>query len=179
MAASFLLILSRIIGWIYFLCWSISFYPQLLLNFRRKTTSGTTIDFPALNLLGFTAYFVSNTAFLYSPLIRQEYALRNHGLTPTVRVNDLAFAGHAAFLTACTLTQYLFPTIWGFEKRRKMDHGARMSSWIRGIIVGSFLGVGVVSFIVSVRHDEDPKKGWAWIDVVSIPTNSFCEPNTD
>ena len=48
----FLPILSAIFGWIYFLCWSLSFYPQALLNWRRQSTSGTTVDFPFLNVLG-------------------------------------------------------------------------------------------------------------------------------
>ena len=42
-----------------------------------------------------------------------------------------------------------------------------MSSWIKGIIVGGFIGVGITALIVSASHDEDPKNGWAWIDVVS------------
>ena len=28
--------LINIIGWLYFLAWSFSFYPQILLNFRRE-----------------------------------------------------------------------------------------------------------------------------------------------
>ncbi len=50
-----------------------------------------------------------------------------------------------------------------------------MSSWVKGIIVGGFLGVGIVALIVSVRHDEDLKKGWAWIDVVSISGNDVYD----
>ncbi len=169
MAVSFLLALSWLFGWVYFFCWSFSFYPQAILNFRRKSTSGSTIDFPAINVMGFIAYFTSNAAFLFSSQIRREYALRNHGLTPTVQINDLAFAGHAIVLTTITLTQYLFPAQWGFANRGKGEHGARMSSWIKGVIVGSLFGVAVAAFIVSSSHNEDPAKGWAWIDVVSIP----------
>ena len=44
--------LSLLFGWVYTTCWSLSFYPQPLLNYRRKTTSGTTIDFPLTNCLG-------------------------------------------------------------------------------------------------------------------------------
>ncbi|GJC93847.1 lysosomal cystine transporter [Colletotrichum higginsianum] len=69
MAVELLPFLSAVFGWIYFLCWSGSFYPQPLLNFRRKTTAGTTVDFPLINCLGFLAYFVSNAAFYYSPLL--------------------------------------------------------------------------------------------------------------
>ena len=43
---SFLKALSRLLGWIYTLSWSASFYPQPFLNHSRRSTSGTTIDFP-------------------------------------------------------------------------------------------------------------------------------------
>lgn len=162
---SFLEIISLLFGWVYTICWSLSFYPQPILNFRRKSTSGTTIDFPAINVLGFVAYFISNVAFKYSPQIRHEYALRHHGLTPTVQFNDVAFAAHAIILCAITLSQFL-PNLWGFEKRSGI--GAKVSRVILGVQVGSFLGVLVVIFIVLGRQGDDPRTGWAWIDVVSF-----------
>lgn len=162
--ASFLELASLLFGWIYTLCWSLSFYPQAIVNFRRKSTSGTTIDFPAINTLGFTAYFISNAAFLYSPHIREEYALRNHGLAPAVRFNDVAFAAHATLLSLITVSQYSF-AIWGFDKR-----GSRsvVSSGIVLIFVGSALAVGAATFFVAIKHNDDPETGWAWIDVVCI-----------
>lgn len=50
--SGFLPVLSGLFGWIYTLAWSLSFYPQPLLNFHRKSTSGTTVDFPLVNVLG-------------------------------------------------------------------------------------------------------------------------------
>lgn len=164
MAASFLEIISLLFGWIYTFCWSLSFYPQPILNYRRKSTSGTTIDFPAINVLGFVAYFISNVAFAYSPQIRHEYASRHHGLTPTVQLNDVAFAAHAIIITTITVTQFL-PSLWGFEKRTGV--GARISRAILGIQIGSLIGVGIVILIVLARQGDDPRTGWAWIDVVS------------
>ena len=32
--------ISAAVGYIYFLCWSISFYPQVISNFKRKSTEG-------------------------------------------------------------------------------------------------------------------------------------------
>ncbi|KAH8599963.1 PQ loop repeat-domain-containing protein [Bisporella sp. PMI_857] len=165
MAASFLEVVSLIFGWIYTFCWSLSFYPQPILNFRRKSTVGTTIDFPAINVLGFAAYFVSNLAFLFSPQIRREYAARHHGLTPTVALNDVYFAGHATLICCIIVTQFI-PSLWGFEKRSKHSPGARISKSIWGLQLGSILGVLIVIIIVAARHDEDPATGWAWIDVI-------------
>jgi cystinosin len=48
----FLQVLSTILGWLYFFAWGVSFYPQAILNFRRRSTSGTTVDFPLINCLG-------------------------------------------------------------------------------------------------------------------------------
>jgi cystinosin len=165
MAASFLQTTSAIFGWVYTLCWSLSFYPQPLLNFRRRSTTGTTIDFPAINVIGFLAYFISNTAFMYSPRIRSEYAARHRGLTPTVQMNDLAFAAHALVLCLLCVSQFV-PGLWGFDRRGRKGWGGRVSSGVSGIIIGSFIGVGIVALIVGVRHDPDPKTGWAWIDTV-------------
>jgi len=163
MTFSFLEVLSELFGWVYTICWSLSFYPQPLLNFRRKSTTGTTIDFPAINVLGFVGYFVSNAAFLYSPRIREEYALRNHGLTPTVQFNDFAFAAHAIVLSAICLSQFV-PSVWGFEKRG--GPGSKPSRFIIGVFVSSILGVLGVAFIVVAKNDPDPGTGWAWIDVI-------------
>jgi cystinosin len=168
MAASLLEIYSELFGWIYTICWSASFYPQPILNFQRGSTTGTTIDFPAINVLGFLAYFISNAAFLYSPQIRREYALRNKGLTPTVQLNDLAFAAHAIVLTTLTLSQFV-PAIWGFDKTGKRRAGKHVSRSVLGVLVGGPFGVGIVALIVALKHDPDPGTGWAWIDVVCTP----------
>jgi cystinosin len=159
--------LSQIFGWIYTTSWSLSFYPQPLLNFRRKSTSGTTIDFPIINVLGFLAYFTSNAAFLYSPVIREQYALRNRGLTPTVEFNDLAFAGHAVILSILTYTQF-FPWIWGFDKNGRRGNGATISKGIMCISIGCITGVVITAIIVGSSPREDVRNGWAWIDVVGL-----------
>ena len=52
MAIGFLNVLSGLFGWVYFFAWSASFYPQPLLNWRRRSTTGTTVDFPFINVLG-------------------------------------------------------------------------------------------------------------------------------
>ena len=48
----FLEFLSAAFGWVYTLAWSASFYSQPLLNWRRRSTSGTTVDFPMINTFG-------------------------------------------------------------------------------------------------------------------------------
>lgn len=50
--AAFLYFISAVFGWIYTFAWSLSFYPQPLLNWQRRSTSGTTADFPTINVIG-------------------------------------------------------------------------------------------------------------------------------
>ncbi|RYP90207.1 hypothetical protein DL770_003670 [Monosporascus sp. CRB-9-2] len=159
----FLEFLSYIFGWIYTTCWSLSFYPQPMMNIRRKTTGGSVVDFPFINTFGFLAYFISNCAFYYSPVIRHQYALRNKGLTPTVAFNDIVFAGHATLISGVLLTQYFKPSLWGLDNAA----GRQPSRTILGVFFGSFVAVAAVIFIVvSTPPDADPKTSWAWLDVM-------------
>jgi cystinosin len=90
--------ISHILGWIYFAAWSISFYGQVIENFRRKSVSGLNFDFEVYNLVGFTTYTVYNI---------RGYIDDNLG-TGTVQIQDIFFAGHALLLTLVTLIQILY-----------------------------------------------------------------------
>ena len=46
-------LVSNILGWAYFLAWSISFYPQVMQNWQRRSVVGLSFDFQLLNVLGF------------------------------------------------------------------------------------------------------------------------------
>lgn len=107
--------ISALCGWVYTISWSLSFYPQPLLNAKRRTTAGTTVDFPLINCLGFLSYLLSTGAMRYSATVRAEYAARHHGLTPTVATNDVVFAAHALVLSLFVVSQYLLPQIWGWD----------------------------------------------------------------
>lgn len=166
MAVSFLEIISKILGWIYTFCWSASFYPQPILNWRRHSTSGVTIDFPAVNFVGFVALAIYTGEMSYSSQTRYEYALRNHGLTPTVQTNDFVFAVHAIILSLLTLYQFI-PIISGYDKGGKTGLGTK-PSWPAIVVMGvSTVWLGINALIVFIRRDDDPKTGWAWLDLVS------------
>ena len=160
---------SRLCGWTYFLCWSASFYPQPILNYRRKSTAGTAIDFPTLNVLGFTCLTISNFALLLSPKIREQYAARNPlSPEPTVEPNDLAFAVHALILCLVIYSQY-WPIGWGLKVPKY-----QRASWV---VIGVFWG-SLVSLVVAIiatasqsSKGNDPK-GLAWLDVVGLCTRT-------
>lgn len=100
-----LVTINEIIGWIYFVAWSISFYPQVITNFRRKSVLGLNFDFVFYNLTGFLAYGVFNVAMFWIEPIKLQYHQKYpRGVNP-VQLNDVIFTLHAAFLTAITLIQ--------------------------------------------------------------------------
>ncbi|ETS80131.1 hypothetical protein PFICI_07660 [Pestalotiopsis fici W106-1] len=162
----FLVFLSGVFGWVYTFCWSASFYSQPLLSYRRKSTSGTTVDFPLINTFGFCAYLTSNLAFYYSPVIRHQYALRHgEGHVPTVAFNDVIFALHAVIVCTITTSQYMLPSLWGFERAP----GTRPSRLILGVATGSLLTVaGMIALVAGQDPSSaaDPRHSWAWLDVV-------------
>ena len=82
-------ILVQLVGWIYFFAWSISFYPQIILNFRRQSVVGLNFDFLALNILGFSCYSIFNVCLYTSHDIQQQYYTKHpHGVLP-VLLNDV------------------------------------------------------------------------------------------
>ena len=106
-------LLSNIIGYTYFLAWSLSFYPQIYLNYERKTTQGLSVDFCCLNLLGYVCYTIYTTNFYFNKNVIDAYKDKmstsgdndtNKGEI-TVTGNDVAFAIHAIIMASVTLSQ--------------------------------------------------------------------------
>uniref|UniRef100_I3JL88 Cystinosin, lysosomal cystine transporter n=2 Tax=Oreochromis niloticus TaxID=8128 RepID=I3JL88_ORENI len=98
-------VISEVIGWIYFLAWSVSFYPQAFENWRRKSVVGLNFDFLALNLTGFIAYSVFNIGLFWIPYIKEEFLKRNpNGINP-VDANDVFFSLHAVLLCLVYISQ--------------------------------------------------------------------------
>ncbi|KAI5461195.1 PQ loop repeat-domain-containing protein [Mariannaea sp. PMI_226] len=158
----FLSFVSTLFGWIYFLAWSLSFYPQCFLNWRRQSTSGTTVDFPFINVLGFATYFASNVAFYYSPVVRAQYAARHNGLESTAKFNDITFALHGAILSVILTSQYLWASAWGFPP----STGNRPSHFILGVCAGCVTGVFLTYLLVAASPGSDPTTDWVELDMV-------------
>lgn len=90
---------SEVVGWLYFFAWSLSFYPQVLLNYKRQSVVGYSLDYLSLNVVGFVGYSVFNCAFYFSTSVQHEYKAHHNGKPNLVRLDDVVFALHAALLT--------------------------------------------------------------------------------
>lgn len=163
---------NSVLGWVYTLSWSTSFYYQPYLNYCRQSTTGSSFSYPSLNVLGFSAYVLSTTALYASPLIRAQYAARNPvSLEPTVTLNDVVFGAHALFLSLISWSMYLRP-VWGFGWG--YDQGSvrhwRIGKGTMGIMAGCILALALLIALVlfkGIHGGKDPDT-WAWIDVVSF-----------
>jgi len=140
-----LAIASDIIGWIYVLCWSGSFYPQAMMNYSRKRVDGFSIDFATLNVISFGCYAFYTTSFTWNEQIRQEYRQRHDGEDSSVMLNDVAFSVHAFLLSSITLAQtYYYPRA----------EGQKLSPWNRGVVTAFFVLVAADYLLVGMGVQE-------------------------
>jgi cystinosin len=99
---------SSMTGYCYFVLWSVCFYPQVLLNYRRKSTKGLSNDFAVLNLMGWTYYSLYLSEMFWDGSIKRLYQARFRDDASTVASNDVAFAIHATILSAVYLVQIAY-----------------------------------------------------------------------
>jgi cystinosin len=155
--------ISASIGYIYFLAWSISFYPQVISNFKRRCTTGLSPDFCVLNVLGFACYTAYNVSFFWSTTIQDMYRKR-HGPDAeiTVQSNDVAFAIHALILSSVTVLQIAY---YGGGMR-----ALKLSKPIF-IVIGGILSIcaiyPVLIWITRQYHNID-KDTFNWLDFLYV-----------
>ncbi|XP_062596331.1 cystinosin-like [Saccostrea cucullata] len=103
--SSALVVINSVIGWIYFVAWSVSFYPQVYENWRRKSVVGLNFDFLLYNITGFLAYGFFNVGMYWVNDVKEEYMNKHpRGINP-VQLNDVIFTLHAVFVTTITIFQ--------------------------------------------------------------------------
>ncbi|KAD3641100.1 hypothetical protein E3N88_30324 [Mikania micrantha] len=141
-------VLSNVFGWIAFCAWSISFYPQVVLNFKRKSVVGLNFDFVVLNLTKHSSYLIYNASVFFSSAVQRQYR-EKYGFNQMIPVaaNDVAFSCHAVLLTAFTLFQIII-----------YDRGTQKVSRITmAIIIVAWTTVTICVFIAI------PKHSWLWL----------------
>lgn len=133
--------ISGVIGWIYFSAWSISFYPQIFINLKRRSVVGLSFEYPVLNLLGFSCYTAYNAGLFWNADVRAEYAAANGGALPSVQSNDVFFGIHAVLLTLVVLAQICL-----FERG-----GQRLAMWCIAVLALLLAGIAVVGICVAAH----------------------------
>uniref|UniRef100_T1J5Q5 Cystinosin homolog n=1 Tax=Strigamia maritima TaxID=126957 RepID=T1J5Q5_STRMM len=134
----------EVVGWIYFLAWSLSFYPQTYSNFKRKSVVGFNFDYVALNFVGHTSYCIFNVGLKYIELFQTQYFSKHpHGVNP-VQLNDVLFSTHAVFATIVHIIQCII-----YEK------GGQKVSKICILLLGVITIVIVVGLTLAILDVHD------------------------
>lgn len=154
MADSFLYLLKDGLGIFYFLAWSSTFYPQAVLNYRRKSTTGLSHDFLIMSWIGFVAYTTFTVGGYFSTTIQADY-LRIRGAVPPIEIADVAFAAHALGMASFLCVQILaYPP--GLRIRRGVAVGcagtfAGIVLALAGALLGYFSWVQVMEALGGVK----------------------------
>lgn len=141
-------VLSNVLGWSAFVAWSISFYPQIIMNFRRKSVVGLNFDFVVLNLTKHSSYLIYNASLFFSSVVQDQYR-QKYGLDQMIPVaaNDVAFSTHAVLVTAFTLFQIAI-----------YDRGnQKVSKTCIAIVSVAWLAAAVCVFVALPSHS------WLWL----------------
>ncbi|PWA01354.1 hypothetical protein BB558_002558 [Smittium angustum] len=112
---------SMVCGWLYFIAWSFSFYPQLISNFNRKSVQGISFDFIYLGTLGFVFYSIFNIGFYYSDSSNADLKNSNQGEETLVMLNDVLFAVHSVILNFVLILQSWY---YKKDKTQKLSYPA-------------------------------------------------------
>ncbi|XP_059449979.1 cystinosin homolog [Corylus avellana] len=138
----------EVLGWTAFLSWSISFYPQVILNFHRKSVVGLNLDFVLLNLTKHSSYLIYNASLYFSSAIQKQYYEKyGYGEMIPVAANDVAFSIHAVLLTAITLFQIVI-----------YDRGSQKVSKTAIAIVSAVWLFAAACFFIAL-----PNHSWLWL----------------
>nr|GMC91663.1 cystinosin homolog isoform X2 [Ipomoea batatas] len=151
-------VLYNVLGWVAFVSWSISFYPQVW-----RSVIGLNFDFVVLNLTKHTSYLIYNASLFFGSAVQRQYPyesfllsivrywIDNLGISYMqmipVAANDVAFSVHAVLLTAITLFQIAI-----------YDRGTqKVSKSCTAIVSVAWLAIAVCVFIAI------PKHSWLWL----------------
>lgn len=113
--SQFWAILSEIFGWGYFFFWSLSFWPQNVTNFRKKSVIGLSFDYTILHFTGFIYYSIFNIGLYYFQTIQEQYEQKYPRSEIPVHLNDVVYALHAAFTTSITWIQCFIYEVLTFK----------------------------------------------------------------
>ncbi|XP_045119251.1 cystinosin homolog isoform X2 [Portunus trituberculatus] len=144
---------ADVMGWLYTIAWDVSFLPQILHNWRRRSVVGLSFDFLTFNWIGFFSYFIFNMGLYWLTDIQEQYSLRYPQRILHVRLNDVIFPLYAVVCVTLQIGQCFL-----YERSK----GQRVSTTCRvlsGLLVASAaVGCVLVPLVES----------WWWLDVLYL-----------
>jgi cystinosin len=106
-------------GWAYAIVWGFAFYPTLYLNYTLKTADSISLDYVALNIVGYICYSISILLQLKNDIVRNQYMQVFNGNLPLLSNADLFYSFHGIILLLTLLSQIIFGNLlWNFHNER-------------------------------------------------------------
>mmetsp|Transcript_20124 Transcript_20124/g.20224 ORF Transcript_20124/g.20224 Transcript_20124/m.20224 type:complete len:256 (+) Transcript_20124:23-790(+) len=132
-------------GVIYCALWSFSLYPQVLMNYRRGSVQGMSLDFAVLNVLGFSAYALYTCLLSYDQSLRTSFWEKYHKFPP-VELQDVAFAVHGLIIVVVNQWQVYV-----------LERGAKQRvSYITWLICAGLCSILVCLGVLTLNHIVSP-----------------------
>eukprot|EP01125_Pyxidicula_operculata_P013324 TRINITY_DN4409_c0_g2_i1.p1 TRINITY_DN4409_c0_g2~~TRINITY_DN4409_c0_g2_i1.p1 ORF type:complete len:265 (+),score=8.97 TRINITY_DN4409_c0_g2_i1:110-904(+) len=147
---------SQTLGWCYFLAWSVSFYPQVYMNWKRKSVVGLSFDFLILNITGYLNYSMYNCLMYFDQYLHDLY-IDHFGDPFPIYPNDVFFALHGLLLTIITIVQCLI-----YEKNQQVAYIVMVIvalSWTASVIQLFLSIAGILSILQFVTYFSYVKIG--------------------
>lgn len=148
MKTSDLNLLKDVLGVVYFTTWSLTFWPQSLLNSKRRCTRGFSHEFAMIGWVGFVAYGIFTCGGYLSSAVKAAY-VADRGAPPPIEWADVGFAVHALIMSSVLLLQtFIYQP--GFNAPRFVVVGCIGAVVL--VIVGVFAAsTGTVSWVVAIE----------------------------
>ncbi|KAL3629132.1 hypothetical protein CASFOL_026354 [Castilleja foliolosa] len=144
----YLKVLYNVFGWIAFVAWSLCFYPQIILNYQRKSVVGLDFDYALLNMVKQLLYLTYNLSMFFSPIVKSQYYQKfGYGKIIPVAESDLAFSVHIVLASAYTMYQIAV-----------YDRGTQKFTKIYTAINVIFVLAATVCTCIAI-----PSRSWFWL----------------
>ena len=156
-------IAANVVGWIYFACWTASFYPQVYKNWKRQSVVGFSFDYLALNIAGYVSYsFYTLTVYFDRAIQEYFHKMEKQSSSDqdnTVKLTDVVFATHGLAICVVEMLQCFM-----YERGNQ-----RLSRGTLAIIM--LLLAGLLGGVLVAAFSTDSLSKWAW----TLSYSGYCK----
>ncbi|XP_022154196.1 cystinosin homolog [Momordica charantia] len=141
-------IVYEVLGWSSIICWGVAGYPQVILNFRRKSVVGFSFDYLILNFTKQSSYLIYNVSLFFSAAVQRQY-FDKYGYDQMIPValSDVIFPIHSLLLI------FVFSVQIAFSERGNQ----KLSKIAIAIFAGVWFFAAACFFIALPTHS------WLWL----------------
>jgi len=142
---------NMILGWLYMVCWGISYYPQFYLNFQSWSVAGFNVDYALLNVLAYCAYAIVMCSMYWDERIKAIYFKEHPHSNIPVEISDLASVIHNLIIISCLALQCVF-----------LPRGGQKLSIVSWVCLGAFISAPLISLPFAATDTMN------WLDFVHV-----------